>query len=394
MLRDLIDRVSRIIRAYPRRSMACAGGVVLIGIWSGSRAPMEVQQHNWIAVQPLIRGAEMRSEQAVNDQVAKVEAFFDIARTRVPAFAEAIVGSEGKLQAGNAVLEGGVNALAELFGEKPVYSRDSFRDYADRSFRQMVLDPAQLREVIHGATNGWKARAQEIRFELASVLSADLGDPDISGRLATLESEIAGADRSGAAVDQAIDVAVENMFVASGTYLLSWVIGDAVEGMVVGENSSFLERQVVNSVASSGIEEAIGMAMRSAGRDPRSQLSAKVDALLVNMRALVIDGDPAVAGEYDAFVAMGKTHPDASARAACSAAADALLVHANVGLRRRLTGLHEADVRAWKAELGASDLEDSSPFGAEASVAVPPVDAQTAIASARACCERFGKTLP
>lgn len=397
MFQTIAQRLRRATGTRRGQVMASIAAVCLLGgAWSigGRGGPGAAQEAALASVLPHIEQVERDSASAVDRQVARVDAYFAGLATKVPAFSRAVLGDEGKLQAGGAILEGGVNALAEMFGEKPVYGRDSFLIYVEQSFKRLVLDPERFRSEIDSATSGWNGEVQAIEAKLLVDLNADLDDASLDlGTLTPSSIDLSAADQVNAVVTEAIDVAAKDMLVVIGKFTASLAIGDAVADRITDEDASWLKKMGINAAVGYGVDKALDQAVSQAGYNPEAQLTAKISFLLSRMRSLIVDGDPNANKRYADLLAVGEGHPDESARAACREAAAVLRKHANLGLRRRLLDRHEERCRARQAALSVMILgvERLSRNEAASNHPLANADASTVLSYARECSGPYGK---
>jgi hypothetical protein len=338
-------------------------------------------RETWVAVASRLKQAERDSATAVESQLARVNEFFAGRKQGARPFAVAVLGTEGKLQATGAVVEGGASAIGELFGNKPATGPDSFTLYVRRCFRQLVLDTGQLQTAIDGAVAGYAGEVRRLEGRLLVDLRADLDDRafDFSRALPGTRAGDAVAGPGDAMISQAVNAATQDFMAMIVKFTVSTVVGNAVSDRLTREDDSQLKKLGVNFAVGMAVDKALDEAIARAGYDPEGALAAKVTASLDRMRALLVEGDPRTVQNYSSLCAFRDRYPDAAVRAACREAADIMEHGANVGLRRRLLALHEQRSRLRTAALnkfifgpGAPPAETAAPSVIDPEKSSPP----------------------
>jgi hypothetical protein len=304
-------------------------------------------------------------------QLARINDFFAARKRGAGPFAQAVLGTEGKAQAAGALAEGAVNAVGELFGNKPSAGPDSFTRYVGRCFRLHVLDTGQLQKTIDHAVAGYAGDVRALEGKLLVDLRADLDDAgfDFTRALPAIRGGDAVAGQTDAMISQAIDAAVADFSATIVKFAVSTVIGNAVGDRLTQDGDSGVKKFGVNVAAGMAVDKVLDEAISRAGYDPEGALAAKVTAALDRMRERLMEGNPGAIRNYSILCIYRDSYTDQTIRSACREAADVMERGANLGLRHRLLTLHaeRRDFRAAtlrKFVLGVGEPPDDTIFSA------------------------------
>ena len=307
----------------------------------------------WAAAIPRIRQAELDSQAAIKSQLARIDEFFAARKEGARPFAAAVLGTEGKLQAAGAAVEGAVKVLDELFGSKPARGPDSFTLYVGRSFRQHVLDTGELQKAIDDSVAAYRGELQRLEGKLLVDLRADLDDTglDFAGALPGVRANDAVGNQGNAMIAEAVKDAAGDFSAMIVKFAVSTAIGNAVSDRLTRKEDSGLKKLGVNLAVGAAVDGAIDAGLAQAGYDPERDLSAKVTASLDRMRARLVDGDPRAVEAYLYLRLNRLLYIDPAVHAACRRATDAIEGSGDLGLRQTLLVVHDRRVEARRAGL-------------------------------------------
>jgi hypothetical protein len=307
----------------------------------------------WEAIRPRLEQADRDSATAVELQLASINEFFAERTQGARPFAEAVLGTEGKLEATGGVVETAASALGELFGNKPSSGPNSFTLYVGRSFRKHVLDTGQLQKAIDRAVAGYAGEVRRLEGRLLVDLRADLDDAgfDFTRALPEIRAGDAVAGQGNALISEAVEAATVDFSAMVVKFAVSTAIGNAAADRLTREDDSRLKKLGINVAAGMAVDKAIDEAIARAGYDPEAALAAKVTASLYRMRTLLVEGDLQAAKNYSTLCLFRDGYPDTKVSAACREAADSIERGSSLGLRRRLLALHAERSRLRTAAL-------------------------------------------
>lgn len=292
---------------------------------------------DWEVIRPRLEQAEHDSAEAVESQFAAINDFFAECKKGARPFAEAVLGTEGKLQAAGGIVEEVAGEVGKLFGYTPEPGPDSFTVYVERCYRQHVLDREQLQKEINRAIAGYAGMVREMEAKLLVDLGADL---DFTSSLPEIEIGTATGGQSYAIVSEALHTAGDDLLASILRQTVSWIAGNAVGDQFTSKDATGLQKLGVGIIAGIEVDRGLDAAIAQAGYDPEGALTAKVTASLDRMSKLLVDGDARARKRYDSLCAFRYGYPDETIRAACREAVAIMEHGANIGLRRRLLAHH------------------------------------------------------
>jgi hypothetical protein len=291
----------------------------------------------WEEIRPRLEQTERDSAAAVESQLARINDFFAECKKGARPFAEAVLSTDGKLQAAGSVVEGIAGEVAKLFGHTPDPGPDSFTLYVKRCFRQHVLDAGQLQKEINRAVAGYAGEVRGLEAKLLVDLGADL---DFTASLPEIKTGSEAVSQSDAIVSEALHTAGDDFMASIFRLTASFLVGNAVGDQLTSTDSTYLQKLGINLGAGAAVDSAIDGAAKMAGYDPESALAAKITASLDRMRKSLVEGD-ATAGEYY-FTPLNfqDGYPGEMIGAAARKAPAVIERRAIRGLRRRLLAHH------------------------------------------------------
>lgn len=287
------------------------------------------------------------SEAALAARMAELRTFFNERKTATPGFAQAVLGTWGKFQMTGSMLGDVINQFATGFGARRV--KPSFDAYVEDCFREKVLDPAKARKAVDNAVTGFLGDLAEIEARLLVTLKVDISDAELNLPKLLPGGLGIGGTQYEAVLRDTVDLAVKDLGVSLGTYIVSNIISDKIVDATVPEGTSKKGKLVANVATGIAVDKAMEEAMKTAGYNPEKVLAIKVAAGIDQMSSLLIDGDPALDRFYPKLFYGRLMHPDQAVRDACNRADATLMKNANFGLRYRMVRLYNDRHRQlWK----------------------------------------------
>ena len=290
------------------------------------------------------------SKDAIEEQIRlHLDPVFDDARGKAPAFADEVLGLEGKLyQAGGIVdkfLSDTVFEIGRLFGSTEMYEpkdwSDGFRRFARDRFPQTVLGAGDVERAVAAASSGYLARLQELENGLLVNLAVNVPEgaagpdpspPDMAVVIrAAIDPDLIAADLAGDANADAVGM------------ILRGIVSDKVAEKVTEDQPDGFKKTATRFIVGNQVDNGLEAGMKAVGFDPASSLAARVrtslDVALRTLRGSDDERQP-----FDQFIMTWLTHPDTDVRAAAGAAARAFETHvrAGLGLRPRLRSAYYA----------------------------------------------------
>jgi hypothetical protein len=418
---QFIDRLAAWFRsASVGQRNAVIGGLALLGLGvllyatSGqpatTAAPVAVEQEQFKAAIPTpppaddgaareaaweasfkrMVQADEESLRACEARIAVCSAFFADRNRGAAAFAEELLGIEGKLRAAGGVIENGLNAVGELLGASPA-STDSFTRHVESRFRELVISPAQVRQATREAFSGYADDVRRIEGQLLVDLRADLSD-DALAFASPDAAPLSGDDES--IVQEVAGDAANDLGASLVKFVVSNVVSNFLTDKVTDKNDSFLKRQGTNLALDVAVDKALDEAALAAGYDPQKQIEAKVKAALGRLAAGIVGGDKNCGDAFLELSLLRNLHPDGRIRNTAAEAMTAMERSPNIGLRARLLSLHWSRVRARSVALSRHILGPGVPPRLTQSVNVGANTPETLIEFANKCLRIFGGNRP
>jgi hypothetical protein len=237
----------------------------------------------WDAMQPTLERDRLESEAAIDRRIARIDEFFNDRKKRVPRFAKDMLGWDAKARVSASMVERSVNSAAGLLGRGPAFSQDSFKIFVQDTFRQQVLDPSELNGEVRKAIAGWAADWRELDAKMLVALKVDIDEKSLAFDTQGLSSDVALDTRF---VDSILDktaTAVGNDIAQSiATFAVSWIVSDAVTGMVTSENDPTAKKLAVNFGVGMAVDKLL------ADQTAEARLTAVINASIDQMRRQVV----------------------------------------------------------------------------------------------------------
>jgi hypothetical protein len=344
----------------------------------------------WEAAFKRMVQADEESLRACEARIAACSAFFADRNRGAAAFAEELLGIEGKLRVAGGVIENGLNAIGELLGASPA-GTDSFTRHVESRFRELVISPAQVRQATREAFSGYAGDVRQIEGRLLVDLRADLGDDALA--FASPDAAPLSADDESI-VQQVASDAANDLGATLVKFIISAIVSDAVTDKVTDKDDSFLKRQGTNFAIGMAMDKALDEAALAAGYDPQKQIEAKVKAALARLAAGIVEGDKNCGDAFLKLSYLRNLHPDGRLRDTAAEAMTAMERSPNIGLRARLLSLHWSRVRARSVALSHHILGPGVPPRLTQTVNVGANTPETLIEFANKCSRIFGGNWP
>jgi hypothetical protein len=284
------------------------------------------------------------SKDAIEEQIKlHLDPVIDDAKAKAPAFAEEVLGLEGKLHHAAGLVEKFVSdtvyGIGNLFGSTQMYEPKNWSGgierFARERFPRMVLDRPDVERAVNAAVSGYLARLKELENGVLVDLAADLPD----GAL--------GPDPSHPDMIELIRLASDPEYLAStlsddanadaAGFAFRWVVGDKVADKLTEDQPDGMKKSATKFAVSNQVENGLNAGMKAIGFDPAASLTAKVREHLDDTRSLLCGKDDPTEA-FDQLYLIHLTHPDADVRTAAGEAVNAFERHKyrHPGLRPRL----------------------------------------------------------
>ncbi len=302
----------------------------------------------WTKIEPRLSAAERAAEAALVEELRTIDDFFRERGAETRAFAESVLSFEGKWQFVKSKL--------------PTAEDDQHLRYLNERFEAHVFRLDELRQVVESAVGAYGSRLQGIENQLLVDVRADLSSSelgvDVPPRFVSTGDEF--RRRYAALLDVVSADVARDFNVAVSREVSSLVAGEAAAMTAVRIASAVASRLgvsagVLGAGAASGwatfgaglvaavvVDAALNRVIRAAGYDPVAQIQEKIDAVLRDVRGLLVEGDPEAVAAYDKLRRLAGDDPDAEVRRECAAAVRAIEAGGSLGLRRELDRLRQA----------------------------------------------------
>ena len=205
------------------------------------------------------------SEAALTSRMAELRTFLGERKVGTLGFAQAVLGTWGKFQMTGSMLGDVINQFATGFGASRV--KPSFDAYVEDCFREQVLDPGKAKKAVDAAISGFLGDLGEAEARLLVSLKADIGDADLDlPRLLPGVSGIGGKQYE-AMIRDTIDLAVNDLGVSLGMYVVSNIISDKLVDATAPEPTSKkgkFGKFAANVATGIAVDKAVEEAMKQA----------------------------------------------------------------------------------------------------------------------------------
>ncbi|MBA4017244.1 MAG: hypothetical protein C0483_08730 [Pirellula sp.] len=324
-----------------------------------------LRRRAWSAIQPRLDAADQAAQAALDEQLRGVEEFFEHREAGVKPFAEAVLSLRGKWEFAKSKL--------------PTADDDAHLRYLNTKFEDHVFKIDDLKQTVEHAVGGFVSRVQGVEGKLLVDVRADLSDGEFAAAglpkfLLNDETFRAEFDRAvaGAAAEVAADFQI-----AVSREVVSFVAGEVAAQVAVRVATAVAARLGVSAgvlgtgaaagwatfglglVAAVVVDVAISHVAKMAGYDPVARVSERVEAVLRDVRSLLIDGNPEARALYEQMRQMEATDPDPEVRKACRDSVAKVGAGDELGLRNELRKLHEVRARLRREALRRLVLEPS-----------------------------------
>ncbi len=313
--------------------------------------PEAVRTSAWLKTQPLLEEADRFSASALNRHLSGIHAFLDERKAGTRAFAERMVGLQGKWE-----------TLKAQIG----YSSE-FAVFLSEAFAEHVFPMQELEKVVSTSVRSYLAELEAIDDDLLVRLRADLSDDELP-RLAipALRSdealrrhyhELSQRVTRDLSTDLAV-VAAREFFIWHASNIatdLTLQVGAAIASrlglsttlLAAGAESTW-QTLGVGLVVCFVLDAVINRIIKATGYDAEEQIAARVDETLSALGRTITDGDPEARDRLEQLNAMQYADPNEKVRAACARAIASIQAGTQLyGLKGELTkiGAARASVR-------------------------------------------------
>lgn len=322
-----------------------------------------LRRRAWNVIQPRLDAADRAAQAALEEQLRGVDEFFQHREAGVTPFAEAVLSLRGKWEFAKSKL--------------PTADDDAHLRYLNAKFEEHLFKIDDLKQTVEHAISGFVSRVQGIEGKLLVDVRADLSDGELAaaGLPKFLLNDAAFRAEFDRAVTGAAAEAAGDFQVAVSREVVSFVAGEVAAQVAVRVATAVASRLGVSAgvlgtgaaagwatfgvglVAAVVVDAAISQAAKMAGYDPTARVSEKVQAVLGQVRSLLVDGNPEARQALEQLRNMQANDADAGVRAECRKAADAIEAGGNLGLRSELLKLHEVRARLRREALRRLVLE-------------------------------------
>lgn len=307
------------------------------------------------------------TEKRLDSRMGGIKGFFEDRKAGAPLYASEVLGLGAKGRLAGSYAESFFGKIGELFGVAPSMEPDSFLLFVRRSFREKVLEQADVERAVDEATRGFLDDIAEAEGQLLVVLNVDVDDDAIGGtsRAPDLRVELAVLDQFDGLTQEVAEAADGDLKATAGMFVVSAVVSNEVSKHVTPEKASKGRRLATDLATGLAVDEALSRGAKALGHDPETAITGKVKAGLDQVRVAIIDGDPDLAKIYPTLSIFRRTHPDEHVRLACQRADEAVVKVARLGVKERLRRVRNERYRTlWKALMTALAGEEAarSPF--------------------------------
>ncbi len=301
----------------------------------------------WDKITPRFVDADNTGRQAAERVSTRVESFFDERKQRARAFADEVLGLEGKWEF--------------LKSKLPWGDEDGHRKYLRDRFSEKVISSQELQELIQSVVAEYVTELQGIENDLLVKVRADLSDSALGGLEANtaLRTEEAFRQEYAKALEQVASIVTRDLGVQVSREVVSWIASDIATNITISLASGLAERLgitggILSTGAASGVMSlGIGIAagflidalldqfLSAMGHDPAGEIAANVATALDRFRALLLDGEAEASQVYQRIRQMQQADVDASVREECRQAGNRMDRGGHLGLKNELRRLRD-----------------------------------------------------
>lgn len=288
------------------------------------------------------------ANQALEASLATLDGVFQEAKNGSAAFADSVLGAEGKLRLTFSGAEQGVRSFANgvysvLTGNEPgpytvdFSGPDQFVGYVEDCFRRQIVSHSELEQAIQGVVNDYLGRLGALESALLIELRADLPDDVLKPLpLPPLSLQIDASASVDRATEEIVQGACDDLGMVIGKFVLAWIAGDAVQDSVTDAEGSAVVGEGVNFAAGLAFERSMEAGLQRYGYDPQGRIRARIDAALDANRITLVDGTVTENTSNLHFLMLSYAHAPAGPEVsgACLQAAQAMEAREKLGLRR------------------------------------------------------------
>jgi hypothetical protein len=315
------------------------------------------KQRAWTTIVPRLDEADRLSRTAVNDQLAEIDHFFSERRAGVKLFAGKVLSLSGKWNYAKSKL--------------PIAADDAHLRYVAEQFASAVFSDDDLRKAIQAAVDGYLGRVAAIEGRLLVDVRADLSEQALkmpaAPRLPVSEAELRRQFETSLA--DVTRLAARDVGRATSLTTASLVGGEiatviavrvaAAVAVRLGVSAGIVGAGAASSWATFGVGIVVGFAVdaalnkaaKAAGYDPAAAVEQRVNAVLDDVRKLIVEGDSESKYLYDRLSKAARDDADPAAREQSARSAEEIRGSGNLGLRRELLRLHEERAALRRAAL-------------------------------------------
>ena len=303
--------------------------------------PAITPEYAWAAALTYLNRAAAEGDQAIGTAIAGLDRFFVERRAAAPAFAEEVLGFEGKMQAAGNLTAEVVNGVAGLLGQDRLVDQHQLARHIKDCFTRHVLDETRLHKSLAAAAASYVAGLADIESRLLVDIQADLPDGALPpGELPPMRNEAGEFRFIDSPLNDMINTAVGDLFIGTGKFAASWIGGDMLSGGLLGSKANLVLR-IGGDMAAGGImDQALDAATDAVGYKPAEQIARGAQDILARIEFYVVEGDEKPRRAYFGLLDMSAGYPDETVRNEFRRAVEAMEGHATIGLRMRLRKLN------------------------------------------------------
>jgi hypothetical protein len=305
-----------------------------------------VRDKTSILVEQRLTEADQEADAALERHLQILAAFFQERGKGTLPFAQALLGLSGK--------------WAYLQSHLPGCDDDAHSRYVQEQFDRCLFTNEDVKQAIESTAASYLTELTGIESRMLVLLRADIAacDPQAEKIFPDIRSDQAFLEAYGRVAQSALARVAQNtqlslaretvVFAALASPLASRVIGAlgarivASAGVLGLSVSSTVGNLAAGFVIAVIIDKIIDTIMHAVGYDAEESLRVRVQQILDEVQANLVDGIPEARETYAQLCNLRDTDPDPEVRVACAEAAGAVERGGALGLKRELRELTKA----------------------------------------------------
>jgi hypothetical protein len=274
--------------------------ILLRSAKSTAARPLDpVAQRAWDKIAPRLRDADQNSIQSVEQQLLRINDFFDQKLLRTSAFAEDALSWSGK--------------WAFIKGKFTGDDGKGHQDFLRQAFERHLFTNDELQKLLQATVAGFLSEFEGQESALLVAIRADLSEQEFPAirSLSAFQSEEAFSRAYRSTLAEVVPIVTRDMQILVGREFGVWVASEVATAVTIRVGTAVAARLGISGgiIASSGIatlgtglavglivDEAVGVLLRQAGYDPAAEIAFQTSGVLQQIETLLIDGDPAAVG--------------------------------------------------------------------------------------------------